>query len=93
MHAYFGNSGPPEQAFTFCSSGQLTGLLFELGYLFCHSFFKGAGLFHSLALLAHSALLEQLTTNLNAEGVYRFEVWNKPGASQRLGLVFAAASL
>ena len=49
--------GSLKQGFTLRPSGQLVSPFFEFGGLIGHSFFKGAGLFHSTAL-RHSGLLE-----------------------------------
>jgi hypothetical protein len=48
----------PEKALALRASGQLIGLVFQLGGQFGHSFFQGAGLLHSAAVLSHVALRE-----------------------------------
>ncbi|MET4236223.1 hypothetical protein ABIA85_009538 [Bradyrhizobium sp. LA6.10] len=76
------------QNFTFRPGGQLAGLLFELGSLLGHSFFKGTGLLHSAAL-SHGAPLDLLKTNpqlAQPVSVPKIELWVAPGEA-RVALV------
>jgi len=72
MGSGLSDPGSLQQRLTLRTGWKLVGLVFELGGLFGHSFFKGSGLLYSTAL-SHGALLDVSNDSHNEMAFIQFQ--------------------